>query len=234
MHPARKPLATLAITLGTFLIMLGAPALAGADDANADLDAAAVEQTRSDAVIAAADDADAATADDVDGAETDGSADADGTAVVGPGSAIAADSVAVDGVAVSGESVVGPDVAVNGDNANADGTDTDSTDGGNVLGANADGDNADGDNANGGAGASSDNGNSTGADGGGNPSPAANDPILGNTAITPAAAPQNTDRNLPDAGGPASMVVLLSGLALIVAGIVILSHGRIRVARHRA
>ncbi|MEV7397667.1 hypothetical protein [Aeromicrobium sp. NPDC092404] len=244
MHPARKPLATIAITLGTFLVMLGAPALAGAGDGNADeLDASAIEQTRPVVQVAAADEdgedvvgtdngTDGGTDADADGG-TD--ADADGTAIVGPGAAVAADSVAVEGIAVSGDAVVADGAAVATDGVLTDsGTDQ----GGN--GDNGNGNNGTGNDGGAGAGGgngagSSDDGNSTGADGGGDPSPAADDPVLGDAgAVAPAAPDQGTDRTLPDAGGPASMMVLLSGFALVIAGVVVLSHGRVRVARHRA
>jgi hypothetical protein len=240
MHPARKPLAALAITLGTFLIILGAPALAGADDSAPD--AGTTAQSSPLAELAAADDdTDGTTAIGADTDSTDGSADADGTALVGASVAVSADSVAAESVAVSGQSVVGTDIAVNGDNANADGTDpgTDpgtDADGTSVLGPDTDGANSNGNaNANGGAGANSDDGNSTGADGGGDPTPAANDPVLANNSgIAPAAA-QNTDRQIPETGGPASMIVLMTGIALILAGVVFLAYGRGRaLARHLA
>jgi hypothetical protein len=254
MHPARKPLATLAITLGIFMVMLGAPALAGADDANtADLDASAIAQTKPSAELAAADDdGDNANGNDgANGTETDGSADADGTAIVGIESvAVDADSVAIESVAVSVESVLGPG---GGDNAAADGTDNGGddadADGTALLGADQGGQNSgqngenqnsneNGDDSGQGVGSgdnSTDNpGSGTETDGGGEPSPAANDPVLANTGVAPTTAAQGTDRNLPDAGGPASMMVLMSGFGLVLAGVVVLAHGRVRVARHRA
>ncbi len=199
MHPARKPLATLAITLGTFLIMLGAPALAGAGRQHS-ADAGTTAQASPAAELAAADDdTDGTTAIGADTDSTDGSADADGTALVGASVAVSADSVAAESVAVSGQIRRGHRRRrqwrqrecrrhrLPGANADADGT--------SVLGPDTDAANSNGNangNANGGASANSNDGNSTGADGGGDPTPAANDPVLANNSgIAPAAAPEH-------------------------------------------